>query len=183
MGDFWVDERKGESPIRTWDKLILGGVTWPGICTIEPGVTLGVDVVKLITNINAISETSPPIYKARLSDKGYNPATARALVAVWEKDQWEDLEETAAKFSPKQTSKIRDAYDILHPSTAVLGIDSVIITGLRLRHPVNQTLVCEIELLQWFPSMPFKKVRPNGGALNDGDFKVSAPNAAANNGG
>ena len=178
MGDYWVDLLKGESPIREWDKLILGDVTWPGLCTFEPSISMGVDVAKLNTNPNA--KDDPPKFEARLVDKGYNPGDLRAIVSVWEQDQWEDLKETMRIFRPSPSGKITDAYDILHPATALLGITTVIIIGIAVRHPINQTLSVELTMKQWFPRLPHKTTRPNGGPIDEADFNVAKPDASKN---
>lgn len=180
MSQFWVDQIKGDSVLRAWDQLVLGGETFPGLCQIEPSVELSVDVVKWVTNPNSIDENNPPKYEARLVDKGYGPGRLRATVAVWTPDQWRDLQDVLPRYTPKEAQDIRDAFDILHPATKLIGITSVLVTKVTLRPPVMQTLYVELEMLQWFPRSPFKKVRPNGGALNDADASVAAPKPAGN---
>lgn len=177
VSDFWVDYLKGMNPIRPWDKLVLGGYTWPGIAIVEPSVKLSFDVAKQNTQTNA---AMPPEYKLRIADKGYDPGGVRALLAVWTVEDWADLKALLPKFSPKTTSKTRDAYDISHPATTLLGIKSVIVNEITVRSPVNQTLYVEFVMTQWFSGLPFKVVRPNGGPLSEKDFKVPNVNPGAN---
>lgn len=178
MSQFWVDELKGESVLRVWDQLVLGGDTFPGLWQVEPVVELSVDVAKWITNQNSIDENNPPKYEARLVDKGYGPGKLRATGQIWTAAQWRDLQDVLPRFTPKESSDIRDAFDILHPLTKLIGIDSVLVVKVAPRPPVMHTLYLDIEMLQWFPRSPFKKVRPNGGALNASDFEAAAPSAA-----
>lgn len=178
MSQYWTDEVKGESVLRAWDKLVLGDYQFPGIWQIEPTAALGVDVAKWITNQNSIDEDNPPKFEARLVDKGFDAGRMRATGQVWTSEQWRDLQDVLPRFTPKESSDIRDAFDILHPATKLLGIESVLVTKVTLRPPVMQTLIIEMELLQWFPRSPFKKVRPNGGALSEADAAVAAPVSA-----
>lgn len=161
--DFWVDLIKGENPVRPWDKLILGGDVWPGILAqFTPEVSLGYDVSKFMTSFNS---TDGPSYKIRITDKGYDPAKIKAVLQLWDIDQWEDAKILLPKYSPKTTSKTRTAYDIIHPACALLGIKSVIITRISPPMPVGQTLLLEMDMVQWFEGTPFKTTRPSGGAL------------------
>lgn len=177
VSDFWVDYLKGMTPIRPWDKLVLGNYVWPGLAIVEPSVKLSFEVAKQNTQTDA---SQPPAYKIRIADKGYEPAQIRALLQVWTVDQWADLKALLPKFSPKTNSKTRDAYDISHPATTLLGIKSVIVNSIAVRSPVNQTLYVEFEMTQWFTGLPFKVVRPNGGPLNPKDFMVTSIDPGGN---
>lgn len=169
-GQFWVDMKKGESPIRQWDKLVLGGVVWPGLCKIWPVKELAVDVSK-----QKDSKGKPK--SPTLTDNGYNPSKVKAVVQVWEQKDWERLEVILGQCAPKQGSTVRDAYVIIHPATTLLGIKSVIITGVSVNPPEEQTLSIELTLLEYFPETAppatAKKVHSSGGPLNEKDFTVA----------
>lgn len=187
--DFWIDEKKGESPIRVWDKLTLGGVTWPGLCRITCGVGLDIDVAKWLER--EAQGTSPAQFQITLTDKGYLPGTLRATIEVWEVDQWEDLKETLPQFSPRsgqkysagpgaavaRTSQVRgrDAFDIIHPATALLGIDSVIVKHITIPEIVNQTLTVQMDMLQYFPATGVRNLRTGGAAATAADAQVPQP--------
>jgi hypothetical protein len=163
VSDFWIDYLKGQNPIRPWDKLILGGDIWPGILAqFTPEVSLGYDVSKFMSAFDA---KNGPTYKIRITDKGYEPAKLRAVLQVWTVEQWADLKAVLPKYSPKQTSKTRNAFDITHPACSVLGVKSVIVTRISPPLPINQTLLLEIDMVQWFEGTPFKTTRSSGGAL------------------
>ncbi len=195
--DFWIDLKKGESPIRIWDKLTLGGITFPGICGIECSVGLDVDIAKYQTRLP--SGTSPAQFLIGLVDKGYSPGKVRAILQIWEQDQWEDLKETLPKFSPRSgdkqgssfggtpnnpsaktaNAKGRDAFDIAHPATALLGIASVIVTNITLPMVIDQTLYVQMDMLQYFPQAGVRVLHSSGGALNAKDFDTPSPGGNA----
>lgn len=202
--DFWIDLLKGESPIRVWDKLTLGGITFPGLCKIETGTSLELDVAKFIKK--GQSATDPPIYNIRLTDRGYAPGDVRAMIAIWEQDQWEDMKETLPKFSPRtgsddkgkpngpsgpvatraksqqqQNLAGRDAFDIVHPATALLGISSVLVRGVRILPIEEQTLVVVMDMIQYFPTRTDwpRPVHTSGGAQVDGSDSA-VPKAGGN---
>lgn len=191
--DFWIDLNKGESPIRVWDKLILGGVVFPGLCRISgSGVGAGVDVAKY--QVKAPSGTDPAQFDITLTDKGYNPGTLRATIEVWDVDQWEDFKETLPQFSPRTGTKYgsglagsqaafaknakvkgRDAFDIVHPATALLGIDSVIVLNVSVPEVMDQTLVTVIDMMQYFPATGIRNLRSGGAAATASDAAVPKP--------
>ncbi len=205
--DFWIDLKKGESPIRLWDKLTLGGITWPGLCLVETGVGLDIDVAKFPTKL--ASGTSPAQFQITLTDNGYAPGDVNAIVQIWTQEQWEDLQETLPKFSPRSgnqqgssignsnprlsvlpvsnpnaksiAAKGRDAFDIVHPATALLGIDSVIVKRIRLLPISEQTLFVQLEMLQYFPQTGRKLTHSSGGPVVG--FDVPDVKAADNLGG
>lgn len=191
--DFWVDLKKGESPIRIWDKLTLGGITFPGIAGVECSVGLDLEVAKYQTRLPA--GTQPAQFQIGLVDKGYAPGDVRAFIQVWTLDQWEDLKETLPKFSPRSgdkqgsalggtpnnpsaktaNAKGRDAFDISHPATALLGISSVIVKKISLPMIMDQTLIVTMDMIQYFPQAGVRVLHSSGGAINAADFDTPAP--------
>lgn len=208
--EFWVDEKKGESVIRVWDQLTLGGITFPGLCMIEAGTKLEIIPNKYLQK--EARGTTPAQYQISLSDKGYAPGRVKATIQIWTKEQWEDLEETLPKFTPrwgtKQGSGIgttqeevgvsagalslsqnakrkpdvkgRDAFEIIHPSCALLGIDAVIVTDVLLPAIVGQTLTVQMDMIQYFPQTGIKKLYSSGGDLDPEDFDVPNVNPDKN---
>ncbi len=199
--DFWIDLNKGESPIRVWDKLTLGGVTFPGICQVECAVDLDISVEKFRKTLP--SGTTPSKFLTSMIDGGYNPGKVRATIIIWEKDQWEDMKETLPKFSPvsgdkymsadtaellaldgasptrsKATGKGRDAFDISHPATHLLGISTVIVKGVAIPPVIDQTFTVIMDLWQYFPETPFARNQYTKGA--GGNVDATVPNPSKN---
>jgi hypothetical protein len=174
--DFWKDLEKGESPIRQWDKLVLGGVVLPGVWTVDARIALDIDIAK--------QKGSLPT----LTDNGYRPAQIKAVGKVWTKDQWDELQELLPEILPSKRSTVRDSFDISHPATSLIGVKSVIITEAVPKHPDNeQTFALELTMMEWFPETAIekKKVKPPsrrsaGGALRESEFQAAPPNAGAN---
>jgi hypothetical protein len=195
MAEFWINTEKLESPIRAWDKLTLGGITFPGIVRLSTGVNITLEPNKVQTK--AASGDKPAQFAISLADRGYNAAKVRATIEVWTKEQWEDLEETLPKFTPrtgeKQGSSIggtannpnaqrtkgikgRDAFDIVHPATALLGITAVIVEAVSLPEIVDQTLVVTLDMLQYFPQHGVRTVHGNVGNTDNLD-SIGKPKA------
>lgn len=172
MSNFWSGENRGESAITAWDKLIMGGVTWPGVCKIDPVTELEIDVAKQKKKGEEVGKD------ATLTDKGYKPATVKATIQIWDREDWEELEKILPKFAPKKTSTVRDAFDIYHPSAALLGIDTVVVQSVSIHHPEEQTLIVEMQLLQYFPETAIekKKVVANAGNSRRGGESLEAAN-------
>lgn len=192
MSDFWVDLTKGESVVRVWDKLTLGGITFPGLCSLQTSVGLDLEVAKY--QLAPPSGSNPAKFQISLTDKGYAPGSVQAIVQIWDQDQWEDMKETLPKFSPRSGAKTsgplgapginqksallsakgRDAFDIAHPATALLGIDAVIINRVSVMPIVEQTLFVQLEMTQYFPQTGQRVLHSSGGALNPQDAEVGA---------
>lgn len=200
--EFWVDEKKGESVLRVWDQLTLGGITFPGLWMLEANSKLEITPNKYL--LKAARGTTPAQYQITLSDQGYVPSTIKATGQIWTKEQWEDLEETLPKFTPrsgnKQGSQIgtseadvgesagalslspnakrkpnvkgRDAFEIIHPACALLGLDAVIVTEVILPPIVGQTLTVQMNMIQYFPQTGKRNLYSSGGDLSPEDFDV-----------
>lgn len=190
MAEFWINTTNLESPIRQWDRLILGGITFPGLCKLQCGVGVNLEVNPF--QEKPATDTDPPVVGISLIDKGYKPATLRAVVAVWTKEQWGSLEAILPAFSPRSGNKQgtagtaaralrtkgikgRDAFDIVHPATALLGIQSVIIESIELPPIEEQTLYVTIGMIQYFPTHGIRTVHGGAGEpLDSTDLDVSA---------
>jgi len=190
VSDFWVDLTKGESVVRVWDKLTLGGITFPGLASVQASVGLDLEVAKY--QLALPDGTNPAKFQISLTDKGYAPGTVQAIIQIWDKDQWEDMKDTIPKFSPRSgdktsgslgaagvnqksallSAKGRDAFDIVHPTTALLGIDAVIVTKVSLMPIAEQTLFVQLEMTQYFPQTGHRVLHSSGGAMRQDDFQV-----------
>jgi hypothetical protein len=201
VGDYWIDLAKNESPWRIWDKLILGGVVFPGLAQISPEISNETTPDKWLKT--KATGTTPAEFLITLSDKGYNPGRIRAVLQIWTLEQWEDLRETLPKFAPRTSTKPknktrstsqlngsspdvnisdgagRDAFDIIHPATALLGIDSVIILRIGLPPVFDQTLFVEIDMMQYFPNTGDRILHSDGGSDSAGG--LAPPPAAGKN--
>ncbi len=191
-GNFWIDLRKGDSVITAWDKLKLGGVVFPGLCQIAPEVSCETDIAKWLKKL--ATKTTPAEFIITLTDKGYVPGIVRATIMVWEEDQWEDLKETLPQFSPRKKAFTaladdatatrtkgagRDAFDITHPATALLGIDSVIVTKVGLPQLIDQTLYVDMSFMQYYPQTGHRVLHSSGGSLNGRGLEPVPPSGAA----
>lgn len=194
--DFWVDELAGESPWRVWDKLILGGITFPGVCKITCGTGIGIDVNKVLKKRATAADAAQ--FRITLTDRGYNPGIIRAELSIWESDQWEDLKETLPKFTARSGDfqgsdvvgestgdvgakrskgiKGRDAFDIVHPVTRLLGVDSVIVQNISVPHVEAGELKIMIDMLQYFEPAAYPRTLHGGGGGSDA-VSVDEPSA------
>lgn len=179
--NYWVDTKIGESPVTPWDFLVLGGEMFPGACKIECANRLNVDVARQFDPVTNLPKLPT------LTDKGYEPAKLTATVQVWLRSDWGYLLDLLPAIVPKKKSFVggRDAFDIMHPATDLLGITSVIITGVKVQPPQEQTLTVVIDMLEWFPETVKanpKKLRPNSVPLTQKDVPLP-PEPEANLGG
>ncbi len=168
MTDFWINSA---GPYTRWDKLYLGGKTWPGVAQVEPVANRSIDVAKRRGR------------EPTLTDNGYNPGDVKATIRVWTEEQWSELQNLIPEFSPRKSETLTTPYEIYHPSTALLGIDAVSIKSINPKPPVEGSLFVEIQMIQWFPETsrrPRSQGRSDGGALNQSDFEVDEPDAESN---
>lgn len=143
--DFWVDEKEGENVIRPWDLLVLGGVIWPGIWKLT--VTKGIDLEIVKATKTPPKKLVPPT----ITDKGYAPARIKAIGEFWLAEDWASLQELLPAYVPYSVTTARVALSIEHPSTFVVGVQSVIFERATVLPPADQTLRVELDLLEWFP--------------------------------
>lgn len=168
MTEHWIDP---ENPESVWDKLYLGGETWPGLASVEP------------IQQRAIAVAKKRGKEPTLTDNGYDPGEVKAVLQIWTAEQWAELKVLIPRFSPRKNDTVRTPLDIWHPTTSLLGIDSVVIRHIAPRQPVNQIMLFEINMVQWFPETTRgsrSTGRSDGGSLDQSDFEVNPPNPANN---
>jgi hypothetical protein len=163
--DFWVDQKKGESVIRAWDKLQLGTLIFPGLATVTAKTSNQYEAVKLNTNPNANQNTTPPKYEPRLFYKGYNLGSLTAQLQVWTPDDWKVLQNYVKQIRPSATDVggAIDAWDISHPTAALLGIKTVVVTGVGDPVISAQTLTLKIDMMEWAKRGVYYTVHGGGG--------------------
>lgn len=195
MSDFWVEQDAG------WDKLVLGGITFPGLARVRAEVSCGISP-------NRIRETEatkdrPAKFKLTLSDQGVEPASLNVELRIWEVDHWEDIKGTLPKFVPRngdfQGSEIvgisvnnvvlsqsarrsenitgRDAFDISHPMVKLLGIKSVVIRKIAISPVEGQVLSISFDMIQYFPPSTYPRTTHGGSGPEKGiPVENKAPN-------
>lgn len=144
---YWIDTKKGESPVRDWDKLRLGEYTFPGLARVWSTKKLDVDINKEHTTDKA-GTVKPK--EPSLTDNGRQPGTLKAQIEVWDPKDWEKLQIILKAVWPTKELTDRDAYNISHPSPALVGIDKVLVTEIVVPPPMEQSLVVELTLLEFF---------------------------------
>ncbi len=165
MSDFWT----AETAYTFWDRLFLGGKTWPGLAIVEPQQNRAISVAKRRGR------------EPTLTDNGYDPGQIKVTVKAWTEEQWSELQNLIPEFSPRKNETVRTPLEIWHPATDVLGIDAVVITSVSMKHPSDQILLVEMNLLQWFPETSRRPIgRSDGGTLNQQDFEVPPPSPETN---
>lgn len=196
MSDFWVEENSG------WDKLTLGGITFPGLARVRGEVGVGISPNKYRTS--EATQDRPAQFKLTLTDQGVDAGTLSVELRIWEEDHWEDIKETLPKFIPRngdfQGSEIvgisvnnvvlsqaarrsenitgRDAFDISHPMVKLLGIKSVVIRKISISPVEGQVLSINFDMLQYFPPSTYPRTTHGGSGKEEGVPVDPAPNVA-----
>lgn len=104
-------------------------------------------------NKEHVTETSGTIKNKdpSLTDNGRQPGTLKAQIEVWDPKDWDTLQTVLKAVWPTKELTERDAYDISHPSPDLVGIKKVIVTNIVVPPPMEQSLVVELSLLEFFP--------------------------------
>lgn len=174
MISFW----DGPANDLLWDTLILGGVVWPGIASVEIDKSREIDKAKQ-KGKDGIT----------LTDNGFNASAIKITLRLHLADQWADLQNILPNFDPKVTGSPKTPCDIIHPTTQLSGIKYVYIEKVHLENPSNGVLTLTMEACEWFPETKATKStkKPKGldGTDSDGGdlvgFDVS-PNPPSQNG-
>lgn len=131
-----------EDPNTDWEKLVLGGVLWPGIVVdIDANVERKLDVKK-----------SKGQDKATIKDEGYRPAPIKVVLMIFTREQWVELQAILPQFHPRQQGGTRTPLQIAHPAVNLLNIDSVYIRKIsspKVDGPKGGPALITIELLEF----------------------------------
>lgn len=185
--DYWVTTRARQNEVRPWDQLVLGAggntTTFPGLWQLEPKVSIGYEVQKLLTNPGDIATNPPkaaPVFDIRLQPKGYDPAVVTATGEIWTGADWQALKSVLPTIAPKKgNSSFPAAFDLVHPMCNLLGINQVIVTSVSTPRISDQTLTIQISFLQYFPQgLIFKN--PYGNVGNTDFTQVPSAKQSAN---
>lgn len=137
MISFW----DGSDNDLLWDTLIMGGVTWPGIASVEVEKSRDIDEAKT-KGKDGIT----------LTDNGFNAAKVNITLKLWLASQWLELQSILPKFDPKITGGSKTPVDIIHPTTQIAGVKYIYIKKVRMQNPdTNNVLTVSIETVEWFP--------------------------------
>lgn len=105
----------------SYDRVILGGITLPGVCSVEG--------LKVASRWDI--KEAPGTDGATNTYKGYTPAALTVRVRLWTEEHWSLWQTALAKLRPRPGKATPTAFDITHPATAAWGIRSVIITEIE----------------------------------------------------
>lgn len=120
----------------SWDRVVLGGVELPGVCSVEDLKVAGRWDIKEAPGTDGAIETY----------KGYTPAAMRVRVRMWTEQQWDLWQAALLKFRPRPGKESPGAFDIIHPATAAWGISAVIVTDIAGPSPGDPAGVIEFVL-------------------------------------
>lgn len=171
---FWVEEQIASASF--WDFLLLGGVTWPGIWTIEADKSRAIDPAKE-KGQDGIT----------LTDNGYDASLVKAIGLIWKPTQLEALEEILPNFDPRRPGGSRTPLDIYHPVCTLLAIKTVYLRKISLANPQGGILRVNLDMIEWFPKTKpastskkakgFDGTDKSGAPLNANDFTVTKPSS------
>jgi hypothetical protein len=137
---FWNDDPT------SWDTVVIGGVTLPGLARIEGLELASKWDVKEAPGSDGATETY----------QGYTPAAFQIVLRMWERDQWLAFLKLATRFRPRPGKNTPDPVDVVHPELAVWGISRAIVRKLK---PKKSTDFYDVafDMLEYFPQ-PKKSV-------------------------
>lgn len=140
MNDFWA------SPVdSTWDKLILGSTTMPGLCYIDTDSSRDIQIAKEKKKDGA-----------HLRDNGMNASPVKATLILWTKEQFDELDRVLPKFLPRKPGIASAPFDIVHPATRLMGVSQVTIRRVRVTTPVVGQLRVDFDMIEWFEPSAIK---------------------------
>lgn len=139
----------GTGDVTAWNKVVLGDVILPGICSVE-SLTCGIDV-----NTKKAKGHDCPTS----TDNGINPA--RFTIHVWLAEKhWAAWQEIVDKIHPRRPGRARQPLEIRHPEPNVLGITHVRIISFTGKAPTGSGgKRYEIVVEEWFDEPKPVKVK------------------------
>jgi hypothetical protein len=105
----------------SWDRVILGGLTLPGLCKVEGLKSPARWDIKEAPGTDGATETY----------KGYTPASLTIRVTIWTEEQWMTIQPMIEALRPRPGKQTPKPFDIVHPATAARGIRSVIVMDVE----------------------------------------------------
>ena len=140
MTDFWASPANS-----TWDTLILGSVTMPGVCTVDTDSSRDIQIAKQKRHDGA-----------HLKDNGRNASPVKATLILWTQDQFEELDRILPRFLPRKPGIASAPFDIVHPATRLMGVSQVTIQRVRVTTPVVGQLRVDFDFIEWFEPSAIK---------------------------
>lgn len=143
---FWDSDETGYTgetwAANEWDRVVLGGNVLPGICSVRATAARAVD-----------KKRGAGFNGARVTVQGYDPQPVEIHVRLWTPEQWDYWQALHPLFFDRAKKKTIEALDIYHPSLALLGINSVVVS--RISSPEQGTTRGEISIRimceEWSP--------------------------------
>lgn len=129
-----------------WDTLVMRGQQFPG----------RVEVIATPAR-KADTKSGAGVNGGRTTLQGYTPATVEIKVNLWTDDQWAQWQRVLAVIWPGPGKKDPDAFDVYHPSLAVLGIKACVVVSVGTPQPgdVFGAKVISLKAVEYQP--PAKK--------------------------
>jgi hypothetical protein len=131
---FWTDDPE------SWDTVVLGGATLPGIAEVHFDKSRDVDKKKSKGN-DGIT----------LTDNGADAAEGEITLTIWTAEQWRDWQRIKPKLDPQKAGGIKSPLTIIHPMAASAGVDTVYVEKLSETHPrKGGAQRITMSVVQWF---------------------------------
>jgi hypothetical protein len=123
-----------------WDQITIGSTTFPGVWTIEGGVSRRLDV-----------KTRKGQDGATIKDEGYENALITLTGRFESELDWEAILKGIKELHPRKKGAARDPLPIIHPSIASLGIEAVYVVSIKFPTIDGGILTQVIEVLEYTP--------------------------------
>lgn len=103
----------------SWDRVVIGGRTWPGIAKVTISGSTKLDV-----------KTAPGANGATITFQGNEPKKISIEVSVWTAEQWTEIQECIAQIEPSASKGGGDSFDIGHPVAYLRGVKAIMIDSV-----------------------------------------------------
>jgi hypothetical protein len=142
-----------------WDTLVLGGVTWPGVCDITGG-----GLVRKIDVKHAKGQDG-----ATITDEGLEPAKLDITLTVYNQTDWQLLQELLPTVWPRKKGGERTPLEIVHPKAALLGIRYIYLTEVPIPEfdKAKQLLTVTLKCMEYVPQPAAPKKAAGTGTGGD----------------
>jgi hypothetical protein len=123
----------------SWDLLILGTNTMPGVWDIEDGSGKRIIDVK----------KAPGLDGARVHDKGYEPGALVLVGQLVDAEDWENLQTIVRPLLPNKKGKEHTPVAISHPKATFINVAQVYITEVEVPRIDNGVMTVTIHAMEW----------------------------------